>query len=309
MDDCESLKENMQKSEMRKHEEDERAWKESPETHNNDLKRHTPIRRPPIPRYQSIFLGLCYACNNYGHKAIDCRVYARNRNTWRRNRYENSRYQVEGNCVRKSHVAPDRNYNRIGALNYEIECYRCHNFGHIARNYRSRFTGSSNQSKENKQAPKQHTSWKRKKEYLQIEECGIALTTQNSRSYWCVDSGCSRNMTGNKNTFQTLQENDKTVTFGNENSSKILGKGTISLGNKDASTKNVLLIENMKHNLLSISQKCDQGHVLIVTSKYCKIRKEGLGKLVATSSITPNNIYILDEIKNEKCYLGREDES
>ena len=39
-----------------------------------------------------------------------------------------------------------------------------------------------------------------------------------------------------------------TITFSNDNSSKILGKGTVSLGNKDASTKNVLLIENMKHN-------------------------------------------------------------
>ena len=75
-EDCKSLKENMQKSEMKKHEEDQCAWKESPRSHNNDLTRHTPSRRPPMPRYQSIFLGLCYACNNYGHKAIDCRAYA-----------------------------------------------------------------------------------------------------------------------------------------------------------------------------------------------------------------------------------------
>jgi len=67
--------------------------------------------------------------------------------------YENFRYQVEGNCVMKSHVAPNRNYNRFGALNYEIECYRCHNFGQIVKNCRTRFIVSSNQSKENKQAP------------------------------------------------------------------------------------------------------------------------------------------------------------
>ena len=65
----------------------------------------------------------------------------------------------------------------------------------------------------------------------------------------------------------------------------------------------------MKHVLLSVSQMYDQGHVLTFTSKYCKIRKEGLGKLVATASKTPNNIYMLDEIKKEKCCLGREDES
>lgn len=78
-------------------------------------------------------------------------------------------------------------------------------------------------------------------------------------------------MTRNKNTLQTLQAKVGTVTFGNDNSSKILGKGTVSLGNKDAVAKNVLLIENMKHNLLKVSQMCDQGHVLTFTSKECKI--------------------------------------
>ena len=94
-----------------------------------------------------------------------------------------------------------------------------------------------------------------------------------------------------------LQAKTRTVTFGNDNSSKILGKGIVSLGNKDATAKNVLLIENMKHNLLSVSQMCDQGNILTFTSKYCKIQKEGSGKLVATTSRTLNNIYMLDKIK------------
>ena len=116
-------------------------------------------------------------------------------------------------------------------------------------------------------------------------------------------------MTRNRNTFQTLQAKTGIITFGNDNSSKILGKGTTSLGNKDVAAKNVLLIENMKHNLLSVSQMCHQGHVLTFTSKDCKIRREELGKLVAIASKTPNNIYMLDEIKRERCFLGKEDES
>ena len=73
-------------------------------------------------------------------------------------------------------------------------------------------------------------------------------------------------MTRNNNTFQSLQEKEGTFTFGNDNSSKILGKGIASLGSKDASSKNVLFIENMKHNLLSVSQMCDQGHIFIFNS-------------------------------------------
>ena len=116
-------------------------------------------------------------------------------------------------------------------------------------------------------------------------------------------------MTGNNNTFQKLQEKVGTVTFGNDNSSKAVGKGTVNLGSKNATVKDVLLIENMRHNLLNVSQMCDQGHVITFTSKDCKIIREDLGKLVAIASRTPNNIYILDEIKKEKCCLGREDES
>lgn len=37
------------------------------------------------------------------------------------------------------------------ALDYDIECYECHNFGHIARNCRSFIIGPQDQSIEKKQ--------------------------------------------------------------------------------------------------------------------------------------------------------------
>ena len=38
-------------------------------------------------------------------------------------------------------------------------------------------------------------------------------------------------------------------------------------------------------------------------------KKRSLGKLVATAARTSNNIYVLSEVGNEKCCLGKEDES
>ena len=157
-------------------------------------------------------------------------------------------------------MGPNRNYNRFEALDYDIECYRCHNFGHIARNCRSKITGPQDQPRENREASVPQTNWKARQEASIIEGCNLALTVKNSRDHWCVESRCSRHMTGNKNTFQKLQTKVGTVTFGNGNSSKVLGKGTITLGSKNATTKDVLLIENMRHNLLSVSQMCNQGH-------------------------------------------------
>jgi hypothetical protein len=65
----------------------------------------------------------------------------------------------------------------------------------------------------------------------------------------------------------------------------------------------------MKHNLLSVIQMCHQGHKVNFGSKRCEIRKEGLGKLIATTARTSSNIYVLSEIGNEKCCLGKEYES
>ena len=74
-ENCEPLKENLQKVGISRHEEDERIGREVLVTHNGDPRKQAPSRRPPMPRYQSLFFGLCYAANNYGHKAIDCRTY------------------------------------------------------------------------------------------------------------------------------------------------------------------------------------------------------------------------------------------
>jgi hypothetical protein len=54
---------------------------------------------------------------------------------------------------------------------------------------------------------------------------------------------------------------------------------------------------------------CDQGHKVTFDSQKCEIRKEGSGKLVTTAARTSSNIYVLSEIGNKKCCLGKEDES
>jgi hypothetical protein len=151
--------------------------------------------------------------------------------------------------------------------------------------------------------------WKRKQDKLNMEECLISLQSQSKKNDWYVDNGCSKHMIGDKDKFVTLKkERYGLVLFGNDNSTKIIRKCTVRLGSKYAMEKNVLLVENMKHNMLSVIQMCDQGHTLLFDSKKCEIRKEGSCKLVVKTINTPNNIYILNEIEKEKCFLGRENE-
>jgi len=82
----------------------------------------------------------------------------------------------------------------------------------------------------------------------------------------------------------------------------------VCLNNKNIMAGNVLLVEDMEHNLLSVSQICDKGHYMIFYSLNCQIRYVKTNRLVGTTTRTPSNIYILDENK-EDCYLGNEDEN
>jgi hypothetical protein len=86
-------------------------------------------------------------------------------------------------------------------------------------------------------------------------------------------------MTGDKDRFMTInKEIDGSISFGNDNSSKIIGRGTVKLRSKDGMEEYVLLVKDMKHNLLSIIQMCDQGNRLLFDSRKCDIRKVESGK-------------------------------
>ena len=90
---------------------------------------------------------------------------------------------------------------------------------------------------------------------MNVEKCTIALQAQNNNNQWCGDSGCSKHMIGDKDAFVSLdQRKGGSVIFGNDNSSKVMGKGIVQLNKKNQMAKDVLLIDKIKHNLLSVSQ-------------------------------------------------------
>jgi hypothetical protein len=75
-------------------------------------------------------------------------------------------------------------------------------------------------------------------------------------------------MTRDKDRFLTLRkERGGSVSFRNDDSTKIIGKGIVRIRNKNTKEENVLLVEDMKHNVLSVSQMCDQGHKITCDSQ------------------------------------------
>ena len=58
------------------------------------------------------------------------------------------------------------------------------------------------------------------------ENCRIALVVKECKEEdeWFIDSGCSYHMTGDQSKFVSLKKKGGNVTFGNDSSTKIIGK-------------------------------------------------------------------------------------
>jgi transposase InsO family protein len=76
--------------------------------------------------------------------------------------------------------------------------------------------------------------------------------------HWVLDSGCSQHMTGNSSMFTTLghPREHEHVTYGDNSRVRIVGLGRIAI-TKDLSISNVLFVESLSFNLLSVAQLCD----------------------------------------------------
>ena len=70
---------------------------------------------------------------------------------------------------------------------------------------------------------------------------------------WYLDSGCSKHMTGDITKFSALTlESKGYVVYGDNNKGKILGIGKVGT-TPSSSIEDVLYVEGLKHNLISIS--------------------------------------------------------
>ena len=103
-------------------------------------------------------------------------------------------------------------------------------------------------------------------------------------------------MTGDKEKLQSYSalEKGKKVSIGNDTPIVIKGKGTVQLKEK-VKPGNILYVDGLKHNLLSVSQMCDQGTEVIFQSNGYSVRDLNTGKIVIEGIRTPSNLYIFEE--------------
>ena len=114
-------------------------------------------------------------------------------------------------------------------------------------------------------------------------------------------------MTGDLNIFQSLSRIDGgTVTFGDDKKGNIIGKGDISFNSGSTVISDVLLVDNLRHNLFSVSQFCDKGYKVIFEKDSCKIMLDNTIILTGERFRNVYVIYTLDLI-DIKCLVVDDD--
>ncbi|XP_068498418.1 uncharacterized protein [Phaseolus vulgaris] len=165
-------------------------------------------------------------------------------NSKKLNDFNSNKYTCFG-CGEQGHIKVDcpnkKSTEKKGHKKYEKK-------GKSRRAYNDN-SSSSSSSKEDEEA---NFCFMEKDEF----ESSSGSLMEN-KHMWYLDNGCSKHMSGDKTKFVNLLL--KHVTYGDNNKGKILGRGTI--GDKNSFLiHDVLFVEGLKHNLLSISQLCDKGY-------------------------------------------------
>jgi len=118
-------------------------------------------------------------------------------------------------------------------------------------------------------------------------------------------------MTGDLSLLKNFtRKNGGRVTVGDNTKGKILGVGDVGNGTSPL-IENVFLVDNLKHNLLSISQLCDKGYRVIFESSKCLIENVCNNEVVFFGDRS-ENVYTIDIEKltcKNQCLSALNDDS
>jgi hypothetical protein len=118
--------------------------------------------------------------------------------------------------------------------------------------------------------------------------------------HWVLDSGCTQHMTRNGRMFTSIDNKGSEcnkITFGDNSKGKLKGLGKIAISN-DISISNVLLVEFLSYNLLSIAQLCDLGLICKFYHKNVVITSIKSDELIF-KGFHCVNLYLIDFSSND----------
>lgn len=131
---------------------------------------------------------------------------------------------------------------------------------------------------------------------------------QESQGIWYVDSGCSSHMTGNKEYFVKLEEQEiPPVKLGDGKFQNVEGRGVISVRTRSGKTRyisDVLYVPGLAQNLLSVGQLIRKGYSLHFEDGECTIYDKINKQLVAKVKMSGNFVFPLSMPSIENCAMS-----
>ena len=125
---------------------------------------------------------------------------------------------------------------------------------------------------------------------------------------WYLDSWCSRYMTSDESLFQELDRNKSENVFFGDNSKGVI-QGIRNIDNNSYTQIKNVLVENLKQNLLSISQLCDKGYRVSFEAHTCHVINSNTNQIIYIGK-RHENVYVIyiDEImlKSVSCLIDND---
>ncbi|CAJ2666704.1 unnamed protein product [Trifolium pratense] len=147
------------------------------------------------------------------------------------------------------------------------QCQHCKKFGHVEKNCYSKNKHQANFVEEHECENDQH-------EYEQYLFYATQGSNDELSENWYLDSGCSNHMAKDESIFKDIDDSVKVkVRLGNGTVVESKGKGTVMVETNKGTRfiKDVLLVPNLKENLLSIGQMMEKGYILHFERDTCSI--------------------------------------
>ena len=95
------------------------------------------------------------------------------------------------------------------------------------------------------------------------------------------------------------------VTFGDNSKARVVGIGSVGFAGT-TQVEQVLLVDGLKHNLLSLSQSCDEGNIVTFDHDKCIIKSpeyKGIRIILVCLTLKLTKVYSW-ALSDEPCCLG-----
>jgi len=118
-------------------------------------------------------------------------------------------------------------------------------------------------------------------------------------------------MTGESDMFNSLQlmHESQEIVFGDSSKGEVIGIGNISISNEH-SISNVLLVDSLSYNLMSVSQLCEVGFNCLFTNEGVQILRREDSSIAFTGRLK-GKLYLVDftttKVTPETCLMAKSD--